>query len=127
MLGNSIDGDYIPSNLDSSNFDTNTNWKDALISNLYSTVEFLKSKLKERNIMIHTLITVQANENYPCNRGSRIRSNTCNSSISKDSIQLTPYPEENDSFIDDIQGDLTHRNIFENVTSKTQNAKNAVS
>ena len=31
MLGlNTIDGDYIPSNLDNDCFEVNTNWKDAL-------------------------------------------------------------------------------------------------
>ena len=78
--------------------------------------------------MIHTLLTVQANENYPCNRGSSIRSNTCNSSNSRDSIQLTPSTEENDSFIGDIQSDGEHHNRFENVTvRKPKNAENIVS
>ena len=60
MLGlNTIDGDYIPSNLDNDCFEVNTNWKDALISNLYSTVEFLKSEIKDKNILITTLINAQ--------------------------------------------------------------------
>ena len=89
MLGlNAIDGDYIPSNLDNDCFEVNTNWKHALISNLYSTVEFLKSEIKENNILITMLINAQVCGNGIRYSVTRSRANSSNSDVSEVTIIL---------------------------------------
>ena len=60
---NDDDNDSIPSFLNYNNFNANKDWKDALISNLHSKIEFLKSEIKEKNKLLTLLINALVNGN----------------------------------------------------------------
>ena len=57
-MRSTADDDHIPLSLHNTMFNIGNNWKDRLVRNLYSTIEFLKDEL------IQKLLELQKNELY---------------------------------------------------------------
>ena len=88
------------------------------LTNLYSTVEFLKSEIKEKNILITTLINAQVCGNGIGNSVTRSRANSSNSDVSEETI-IPPSSRSVTVSQQDINSsgdDVTHQNKYEHVT-----------
>ena len=53
---NSFFSESMPNTFKKDRFNVQKNWKDALISQLYSTLDFLKTEIKEKNVVITALL-----------------------------------------------------------------------
>ena len=76
---NSFLSNLMPNTFKKDSFNVQRNWKDALISQLYSTLDFLKTEIKGKNVVITALLATLTRDDKASNR-SNVPDYNCNNS-----------------------------------------------